>query len=470
MKTRLFAIALFGLFGKALFAQVAINTAGKPAHSSAMLDVQSTEKGMLVPRMKATDRIAIASPADGLLVYDVTSKSFWFYKSGAGWQEISNSASSDTLKLPYISSGNTFNDLFSISNNGSGASLEGINYSTSSVAVGVKGLINSTSAGTNSAGVRGTNRSTTDLGYGVYGLHEGNGAAVFGSSVGGYGIYGKTGTGSAGYFTTTSATNTNPVLSINNIGIGAGIDMVITNPNNGSRGISIDHQGVGPGILVTAKGGTALWGITSDADRAGVIGDNNFGQGILGRNFSGAGIGAVEGRNNDAGYGIYGYCTKTGIGVMGRAGVSNSTSVAGRFENINASNTKPALEAETNSTGWAADFSNTNSSSSGKGLRVSTAANEGGNAFRISNGVMVASYQDPYTSNAVIDDSYLIVRNSGNITLRTTGVVLGTVVWLVNFSGGTVTVTNAQAGTYNVNSLRATQFIFFGGSIWTPVQ
>lgn len=412
MKTTLIALAMLGLCGKSLFAQVAINASGKPANSSAMLDVQSTEKGMLVPSMKSASRIAIASPADGLLVYDVTSHSFWFYKSGTGWQEIGGSGA---LQLPYAGTASSASDLFSVTNSGSGAGM-------------------------------------------------------YGSSVGGYGIYGKTGGGTAGYFTNINTNNTNPVLSINNLGIGAGIDIVMSNAGNGARGISVDHQGVGPGILVTAKGGTAVWGITSSIDRAGVMGDNTFGEAILGRNRSAAGIGAVVGRNDDAGYGIYGYNTKTGIGVFGKAGQNNGTGVGGRFENINASNTNPALEAVTNGTGWAASFTNTNGTASGKGLMVSTAANEGGNALRISNGVIVASYQDPYTSNAIIDDSYLIVRNTGNITLRTTGVIVGTVVWLVNFSGGVVTVTNAQAGTYNVSNVRATQFIFLGGTIWTPVQ
>jgi len=36
---------------------------------SAMLDVKSTTKGMLVPRMAATERNAIISPAKGLIVF-----------------------------------------------------------------------------------------------------------------------------------------------------------------------------------------------------------------------------------------------------------------------------------------------------------------------------------------------------------------------------------------------------------------
>jgi len=44
--------------------------------SSAMLDVSSTTKGLLVPRMTSAQRSAIVSPANGLMVYDITTNSF----------------------------------------------------------------------------------------------------------------------------------------------------------------------------------------------------------------------------------------------------------------------------------------------------------------------------------------------------------------------------------------------------------
>ena len=67
--------------------QVAINTTGFNANSSAMLDVESTTKGMLIPRMTTAQRTAISSPASGLLVYDNTTFSFWFY-NGTAWTEL----------------------------------------------------------------------------------------------------------------------------------------------------------------------------------------------------------------------------------------------------------------------------------------------------------------------------------------------------------------------------------------------
>ncbi|PLX14681.1 MAG: hypothetical protein C0599_18450, partial [Salinivirgaceae bacterium] len=46
-------------------------------NNSAMLDVYSKTKGLLVPRMTTAEREAIVSPANGLLVYDETEKQFY---------------------------------------------------------------------------------------------------------------------------------------------------------------------------------------------------------------------------------------------------------------------------------------------------------------------------------------------------------------------------------------------------------
>ncbi|MBK8343394.1 MAG: hypothetical protein IPL12_08850 [Bacteroidetes bacterium] len=56
---------------------ISINTTGAVADASAMLDITSTTKGILVPRMTTVQRNAIASPATGLLVYDTTLNLFY---------------------------------------------------------------------------------------------------------------------------------------------------------------------------------------------------------------------------------------------------------------------------------------------------------------------------------------------------------------------------------------------------------
>ena len=69
MKKTLFTILAIALFSIVSMAQVAINTDGSPPDNSAMLDVKSTNKGMLIPRMTAAERDAIANPAYGLLIF-----------------------------------------------------------------------------------------------------------------------------------------------------------------------------------------------------------------------------------------------------------------------------------------------------------------------------------------------------------------------------------------------------------------
>ncbi|MEO6721986.1 MAG: hypothetical protein ABIN67_16595, partial [Ferruginibacter sp.] len=56
-------------------------------HSSAILDIKSADKGLLIPRTSTTSRIAIANPAKGLMIYDTTSSGFWFY-NGSAWTSV----------------------------------------------------------------------------------------------------------------------------------------------------------------------------------------------------------------------------------------------------------------------------------------------------------------------------------------------------------------------------------------------
>lgn len=64
-----------------------INTDGSTAHSSAMLDVKSNSKGILIPRLSTVQRTAIATPAKGLIVYDSTLNNF-YYHNGSNWLEL----------------------------------------------------------------------------------------------------------------------------------------------------------------------------------------------------------------------------------------------------------------------------------------------------------------------------------------------------------------------------------------------
>lgn len=56
-------------------------------HPSSILDLTSNNKGLLVPRMDSLQRNAIATPANGLLVFDNNYNCFYFYKNNS-WQSL----------------------------------------------------------------------------------------------------------------------------------------------------------------------------------------------------------------------------------------------------------------------------------------------------------------------------------------------------------------------------------------------
>jgi hypothetical protein len=93
MKSVIILLTMFcGLLSSGkLFSQnnVAINTDGSAPAASAMLDIKSTTKGLLIPRMTTLQRTAIVTPAAGLKVYDINTRSFHFY-NGTQWVEIAS--------------------------------------------------------------------------------------------------------------------------------------------------------------------------------------------------------------------------------------------------------------------------------------------------------------------------------------------------------------------------------------------
>jgi len=67
-KTIIFIAAIF-VISSSLFSQVAINSDGSSADSSAILDLKSNNRGLLPPRMSYEDLYEIPSPANGLIIY-----------------------------------------------------------------------------------------------------------------------------------------------------------------------------------------------------------------------------------------------------------------------------------------------------------------------------------------------------------------------------------------------------------------
>lgn len=70
------------------FAQTGIGTS--TPHASAKLDVSSTDKGFLPPRMTAAQRMAITVPAPGLIVFQTNGTAGLYYFNGSSWDVLSN--------------------------------------------------------------------------------------------------------------------------------------------------------------------------------------------------------------------------------------------------------------------------------------------------------------------------------------------------------------------------------------------
>ncbi len=90
-KTGLLLLLLCGTFSLTLSQNVAINTDGSSPNSDAILHLKSTSKGLLIPQVNSTQRVNISGSSDGLMVYDITTNSFWFRDAGT-WQEIASGA------------------------------------------------------------------------------------------------------------------------------------------------------------------------------------------------------------------------------------------------------------------------------------------------------------------------------------------------------------------------------------------
>ncbi len=161
-------LALLVLGTVSTHAQVAIGT--PTPHASAQLDITSTEKGLLIPRMTAAQRTGIATPAEGLLVYQTdASKGLYIYMNAA-WTLMGTTAT--TLKYSFLSKTSdytiTANDA---ANNlvikNSGNSVVTFTLPSAS-AVGAGRMINITSTSTSSPQSINVLTDGSDLFFGFY--------------------------------------------------------------------------------------------------------------------------------------------------------------------------------------------------------------------------------------------------------------------------------------------------------------
>lgn len=73
--------------GNVLISSAVTSPASALANTSAQLEVDSTTQGFLPPRMSTTQKNAITSPAEGLVVYDLTLHALCVY-NGSAWKTV----------------------------------------------------------------------------------------------------------------------------------------------------------------------------------------------------------------------------------------------------------------------------------------------------------------------------------------------------------------------------------------------
>jgi hypothetical protein len=267
---KIFLLGFVTIVSTLSFAQ-SVGIGNSSPAASAMLDISSTTKGLLIPRMTTGQRTGITSPATGLMVYDVTTNSFWYY-NGSAWASVAGSVA---LSLPYYSAVNTADTAFHIKNSGAPA-LAGEGTNTT----GVAGLSNS------GHGMEGTSVS----GHGVYGnsfsghginAYSFNGNGVMANSTNGYAVY--------GFSNNANAT----IYGSNSNGLGVGVQGNAS-LHHGVLGTSAGTNKAGVRGEANGASGIGVYGTTSSDVGYGVQGFNNNGVAVFGTSNSGTGVRAFS--------------------------------------------------------------------------------------------------------------------------------------------------------------------------------
>ena len=370
-------------------AQVAINTDASNPDNSAMLDIKSTLRGFLMPRMTSTQRTAIGSPADGLMVYDVTTKSLWVFQSGTGW--LNSFLGSGSFSVPDSIVASSPATLLSLTNGGTGAAFQAIGTNsanmtnlvnvlsntsgsiaprslgnasnffvnnTTAVSAAVRGEVNSIFGNEGTAGVYGVSSGTG--GYGGFFEHTnptGFGIALYTSSAG-------LGTGS--YFETTNTGNTQPTAQIIQDGTGKGLDVVATNSSTIANILNVTTTG--PGVIADHSQGNAgnFFVNNTTAVAAGVRGEVNS---IFGNNATAGIYGVASGTGGYCGW--FEHSNPTGFGLALEA-VTSGQGVVAHFETEPTTNGQPTVQMRTNGTGSGLTVDNTNGSNVSNIVNVTT--------------------------------------------------------------------------------------------------
>jgi len=91
------AIGAAALLVSSVWAQQNVGIGTNTPHPTALLELYSTSKGLLIPRMTQAERDAISSPATGLLIYQTDNTPGFYYWNGTAWIPLLSSSSGSGL-------------------------------------------------------------------------------------------------------------------------------------------------------------------------------------------------------------------------------------------------------------------------------------------------------------------------------------------------------------------------------------
>ncbi len=241
-------------------AQVGIGT--EIPHSSSLLELSSTTKGFLVPRMEEAQKNAISSPAQGLLIFQTNGTVGFYSYDGTNWRHLIDGSSQGLYFGPGTGNGN--NNLAVGTSMGSGTGI-------GSTAIGSRALENysgvnfdyNTAVGYLSLKEVTTGQQNTALGaYSMDDLTSGNMNTAIGTEA----LINSTGDGNTALGRGTGWTLT---TGSNNIIIGMGADVSL---NNLSNAIAIGYDAIVNASNKIRLGNTNITNIeTSGTITAGAI-------------------------------------------------------------------------------------------------------------------------------------------------------------------------------------------------------